>query len=219
MGEGPEADSLPPPPDDLEPPNVVVLTAGTALHRIHHRRLAGDSFNPCLGAPTRFAPIRDRGGACVASLYAGSTLEAAIYETIFHDVPVAGAGLLTVPLTQVHDRVHSVLSLQREMRLASLRGPDLRKWGIARARLIGSPPTAYAQTASWAKALHDRFPRIEGLVWTSNQCDPDDAVLFFGDRVAPTDIVVVGTRDGRIDRSLQSDVRAAGARSGISIST
>ena len=219
MAEGPEGECLPPPPDDLGSPNVVKLTAGTALHRIHDRRLAGDSFNHCLGAPTRFAPIGDRRGECVASLYAGSTLEAAIYETIFHDVPVAGVGPRTVPLTQVHDRMHSVLTLQRQVRLASLRGPDLRKWRVARSMLIASGPNAYARTASWAKAVHDRFPTIEGLLWTSNQCDPDDAVVFFGDRVAPTDLAVVGSRDGRIDRSLQSDVHAAAARGGIRIST
>ena len=219
MVDGPEGDHLAPPPDDLESPNTVVLTAGTALHRIHDRRLAGDAFNHCRGAPTRFAPIRDRRGECVASLYAGSTLEAAIYETILHDVPVSGVGPRTVPLTQVHDRMHSVLTLRRDMRLASLRAPDVRKWGIARSMLIASPPTAYARTASWAKAVHDGFPSVEGLLWTSKQCDPDDAAVFFGDRVTQTDLAVVSSRDGRIDRSLQSDVRAAAARSGIYIST
>lgn len=219
MADGPEGAYLPPPPDDLESPNVVVLTMGTALHRIHDRRLAGDVFNHCRGAPTRFAPIQDRRGECVASLYAGSTLGAAIYETILHDVPVAGVGPRTVPLTQVHDRMHSVVTLQRDVRLASLRAPDLRKWGIARSMLIASPPTAYARTASWAKVVHDYFPHVEGLLWTSNQCDPDDAVMFFGDRVFPTDLAVVSSRDGRIDRSLQGDVRAAAARSGIYIST
>ena len=219
MADGTDGEPVPAPPADLEPPNAVTLAAGTVLHRIHDRRFGGDSFNPCQGGPTRFAPIRDRRDQCVGSLYAGSTLESAIYETIFHDIPVAGATLRTVPLTQVEGRMHSVLSLQREIRLASLRAPDLRRWGITRSALIGSLPTRHVQTASWAKAIHDRFENVEGLLWTSNQCDPDDAVLFFGDRVVPIDVEVVSTRDGKVDRSLQGDVREAGARGAILIST
>ena len=79
------------------------------------------------------------------------------------------------------------------LRLASLRAPDLRRWRIARDALIAAPPPLYPETARWAAAIHDRFPDIEGLVWTSNRCDPDSAWLFFGDRVGPEDFRVAAT--------------------------
>ena len=51
------------------------------------------SFNPGVDAagalrnPTRFAPIRDRKGRVVPYLYGGSSLDCAIFETVFHNVP------------------------------------------------------------------------------------------------------------------------------------
>ena len=105
----------------------------------------------------------------------------------------------------------------RDLRFASLRGPDLRRWRIGRNSSIATSPALYRETARWACAIHRRFPEIEGLVWTSNRCDPDTAYLFFGDRVAAADFRIAGTRDGRNDATFLSDVREAGQRSGIVI--
>ena len=58
------------------------------VERVHQRTRDAARFNPCHGARTRFAPIRDEDGSCVPSFYGADTLEAAIYETVFHDVPV-----------------------------------------------------------------------------------------------------------------------------------
>ncbi len=208
--------ALRPPPAPLARPNIVALPAGATVERVHDRRYGSAEFNPCKGAPTRFAPIRDAEGRCIPSLYAASNVEAAIHETIFHDVP-AGARRATVPATLVRARAHGRLEAGRRFRLASLRAPDLRRWRIAQTSLIGAPPGRYAETARWAAAIHREFPEIEGLVWTSGRCDPDSAWLFFGDRVAPEDFRVAALRDGQSDASLLADVRAAGRRCGIAI--
>ena len=200
----------------LAPPNITVRRAGTRLHRVHAPNRPSNDFNPCRGNPTRFAPILDDHGRCVPSLYAGSSFRAAAYETIFHDVP-ARAKRKSVLSSRVMASAHGTLVLQRDIRLASLREPGLAKWNISRSSLIGSSPKLYPQTAAWAKAVHDQFPEVEGLVWTSNQCDPDDACLFFGDRVRPPDFRVVALRDGRRDSSFLDDVRLAGRRAGITI--
>lgn len=212
------------PSGELDSPNIVTLGAGTLVERVHDRRYGGSGFNPCKGAPTRFAPIRDAEGHCVPSLYAAGTLEAAIYETIFHDVPVqadpganSGADPGTVPKTLVQGRAHSRLNVLRDLHLASLRGPDLRRWGIDRNSLIAAAPGLYAETARWACAIHRRFPEVEGLAWTSNRCDPDTAYLFFGDRVAEADFRIDRVRDGRNDAAFLSDVRQAGLKGGIFI--
>lgn len=207
---------IPAPSGGLDSPNIVTLGAGALIERVHDRRYGGSAFNPCKGAPTRFAPIRDADGNCVSSLYAADTLEAAIYETIFHDVPVR-AHPATVPKSLVQSRAHSRLEALRTLRLASLRGPDLRRWGIDRNSLIAASPALYAETARWACAIHRGFPEVEGLAWTSNRCDPDTAYLFFGDRVAEADFRIDRTRDGRNDATFLSDVRIAGQRSGIVI--
>ena len=208
--------SVAPPPDPLPEPNVVRVGAGDVLHRVHARALAGNAFNPCRGGQTRFAPIRDAKGDCVPSLYAGSTVESAVYETVFHDVPLS-ASLKTVPREAVEKRRHSTLLARRDLWLASLRAPDLLKWGVRREALIGSLPTQYGRTARWARAIHRQFDDIDGLVWTSNVCDPDDAMLFFGDRVTAADVRVVAVREGT-DGSFLADVRNAGLRGGILVS-
>jgi len=164
----------------------------------------------------RFAPIRDAKGHCVPSLYAGSTVEAAIYETVFHDIPLS-ADRKTVSRDAVEQRNHSALLVGRDLRLASLRAPDLLKWGVRREQLVGSLPTQYERTARWAQAIHRQFEDVDGLIWTSNLCDPDAALLLFGDRLAVADIQIVAMREGT-DGSFLGDVRDAGERGGIRIS-
>ena len=208
--------TIPGPSAALPSPNVTVLRAGTPVHRVHGRWRQPAEFNPCKGNPTRFAPIRDAHGNCVPSLYAGSTFIAAVYETLFHDVP-AHARWKSVPLDRVTDSAHALLEPRRDIRLASLRTPDLARWRITREALIGSSPAQYRSTAAWAKTVHDRFPDVEGLAWTSNRCDPDSAWLFFGDRVHAEDFRIVSFRDGRRDLSFLLAVREAGRRADITI--
>ena len=204
------------PSRNLAAPGLVILEAGTRLHRIHNRQRRAGNFNPCQGDPTRFAPITAEDGQCVPSLYAGSTFDSVAYETLFHDIPVR-AKTRTLPEGVLSDRAHTRLDTDRAITLAALRAPELARWNISRTALIESSLKLYKETAAWAKAIHDQFPDVEGLVWTSNRCDPEDAYLFFGDRVRDVDFRVVSTRDCRTDSSFLTDVRQAGRRSGISI--
>lgn len=150
------------------------------------------------------------------SLYAGSTFDSVAYETLFHAVPVP-AKRRAVPESMLTGRAHGALETLRNITLAALRAPELAKWNISRTSLIASSPRLYEETAAWAKAIHDQFPNVEGLVWTSNRCDPEDAYLFFGDRVGDGDFSIALTRDGRSDPSFLTDVRRAGRRGGISL--
>lgn len=208
--------SIKAPPVPLTLPNIGVLKKGTIVHRVHQTQFTADAFNPCAGGQTRFAPINNVQRQCVPSLYAGSTLNSAIYETIFHDVP-AKAVLKTVRRNEVYIRSHAELSLKKSLNMVSLRAVDLKKWGITRQQLIGSSAKLYGQTAQWAQAIHHAFPKAHGLLWTSNQCDPDTAYLFFGDRVQSTDFTITASRSGLTDKTFLSDVRAAGRLGGITI--
>jgi hypothetical protein len=208
--------AIPKPSATLAAPNYFNLKRRTIVHRIHLTAFAATSFNPCAGQATRFAPIHETSGICVPSIYAGSSLDAAIYETIFHDVPTK-ASFKTIPKQSVVIRSHAELEVVRQLRLIQLRNPDLLKWHIRRKQLIGSSAKRYAQTAQWAEAIHHQFPQAEGLIWTSNQCDPDDAYIFFGDRVTATDFKLTRGRNGVTDSSFLADVRSAGQRSDITI--
>ncbi len=117
----------------------------------------------------------------------------------------------------MHIRTHSKLLTNRDLQLVELRSVTLNKWGISRSDLISSSPVLYGQTVLWATAIHRDIASADGLVWTSNQCDPDDACLFFGDRVRESDFTVVWSRDGVNDRSFVKDVRDEGRRRGITL--
>ncbi len=200
----------------MSSPNYVMLKPGTLIERVHNSTYAANVFNPCKGNPTRFAPIQDTSGACVPSLYAGESFEAAVFETIFHDV-VARAKRKKVPQKKVTDSAQGRLEVLRNLQLVSLREPDLKAWRIKRNQLISSSPKHYAETADWAEAIHHQFSNADGLEWTSNQCDPATSYLFFGDRVDSSDLKIVYTRDGATDSSFRKEVKDIGKRANIRI--
>ena len=204
------------PPSPITNPQFTVLAPGTALHRVHRTAFRPAEFNPGIGGPTRFAPFSNSAGAPVPSLYASATLRAAIHETILHDVP-ASTVIKTVRLNEVHERTHSVLRTNRGLRLVELRNVTLGKWGISRRDLITSGPAIYGETVLWAAAIHRDVHDADGLVWTSNQCDPDNACLFFGDRVDEGDFTTVRSRDGAADKSFLQDVRDEARLRGIAL--
>ena len=191
-----------------------MLVSGTVVHRVHALEFPGNAFNPCKGGPSRFAPIQNQRGECVPSLYAATSVKAAIFETLFHDIPLQ-ARWKTIPRTNVEARKHTTLQLRRDLWLVSLRAPALLKWKIPSA-LVWGPPKQYVATALWAKAIHDQFPDAQGLIWTSRRCDPHSAMLLFGGRTVESDLQVVSVRDGT-DSSFLRDVREAGVQAGIVI--
>ena len=191
-----------------------VLAAGTVVHRLHPPEYSGDAFNPCKGGQSRFAPIHDQHGECVPSLYAATSLDAAIYETLFHDIPLE-ARRKTIPRSKVEDRKYSALQLREDLTLASLRAPTLLEWQVASA-LVWGPPRQYRATARWATAIHDQFENVQGLIWTSRRFDPHSAMLCFGDRTPEDCLEVVSVHDGA-DSSFLRHVREAGHQAGIVI--
>lgn len=207
---------IPKPPTPLTGAQYATLPQGSMLHRVHRTTFGAAQFNPGRGGPTRFAPLSDSAGRPVPSLYAASTLRAAIHETIFHDIP-ARAMIKTVRRNDVQSRTHSELLTVRDLRLVELRSVTLGSWGISRRDLISSCAAQFGQTVLWAEAIHHSFPDADGLVWTSNQCDPDDACLLFGDRVWQSDFRLVRSRDGGRDKSFEVDVRSEGQRRGITL--
>ena len=205
------------PPSPLTDATYEPLRKGKVLHRVHSRGYGFAQFNPGKGRPTRFAPFDDVLGNPIPSLYATSTLRSAIHETIFHDVRANTKKTnKTIPIEEVHNQMHSEFRTKRTLNLVELRNPTLNNWGIEQVELIGSRSKLYRETALWAAAIYNDFPQAEGLIWTSRQCDPDDAILFFGGRVEAADFELISSRDGQ-DATFVDDVEQEGAIRGIAI--
>lgn len=197
--------------------------AGALIHVIHDTAFAPESFNPgvdsagALRKSTRFAPIRDAKGRVVPYLYGGATLDCAIFETVFHDVPIDAPDKF-VALDDFAQRGHGQLVPRRELRLVDLTSEGLHRLKVPKEELIASPARDYVDTARWAEALHRQCKDADGLVWMSRQRDRDRALLLFGDRVKG---VLSGTRMGgplaRND-ALRQAIVAAALRAGIDAS-
>ncbi|HYG25552.1 MAG TPA: RES domain-containing protein [Caulobacteraceae bacterium] len=203
----------PAPPADLAPIHTRILDAGTVLHRMHDRHFKGETFNPGKGRPSRFAPLFDSAGVNIPTLYAATSMDAAAYESIFHDVPY-NAGIKSVPFDEAKACAYSRIQLRIPLTVATLHEPDLNRWGATRAQLIDTPASDYSDTAKWAVALHAQGPNLNGLQYTSKRCDSDQAFVFFGDRSA-TAFELLDQRVLGEDDALLSQVRAAGKRAGI----
>jgi RES domain len=136
-------------------------------------------FNPGLGARTRFGFFGNPGMAPVPIMYAADGEDAAIAETLLHDIP-AGGGLL--PYDQYADKVLVRLKVTQRLRLGVLHGTGLRRLKVTAAELTAGPASSYGTTVLWAEAAHDAG--LDGLVWMSRQCNDTKAYVFFSDRCA-----------------------------------
>jgi hypothetical protein len=146
-------------------------------------------LNPGVGRG-RFHPCMDLAGRPVPTLYAADTLDGALSETLFRDIPVRGPSK-ALRRSRLRPLVVSTLSAMRELTLVQLHGYGLSRIGVSRSELIEAGSDQYGETAAWSRALHACDRRIDGLVWVSRQHDDAYALVLFGDRVARRDLVVV----------------------------
>jgi hypothetical protein len=173
---------IPGPPTTFPAINRIELPLATDLHRIHNSSFNGNSFNPCRGRPSRFAPLVRSDGTCIPTMYAATNLECAAHETVFHEIQ-HDAKYKSIGYREIENLDYSIVRPRRDLVLATLFEPDLNRWGLTRRQLIDTFAADYEATAKWAIALHDNFSDIDGLVWTSRRCDPERAYLLFGDRL------------------------------------
>jgi hypothetical protein len=173
---------IPRPPATFPAINRIRLRLATDLHRIHNSGFAGNSFNPCQGRPSRFAPLVCPDGTCIPTMYAATNLECAAHETVFHEIQ-HDAKYKSISYREIENLDYSIVRPRRDLVLAPLFEPDLNRWQLTRRQLIDTFAADYEATAKWAIAIHDNFSDIDGLVWTSRRCDPERAYLLFGDRL------------------------------------
>lgn len=172
---------VPDPPVPFHPATIN-LAAGTGIFRVLSNRRGAVEFNPGMGGPTRFAFFGD---PKVPVLYAAQTPEAAVCETLLHDIPIEG-GYLRPRAYQ--DKVGAKLTTTRRLKLASFHGDGLRTLKTRATQLTDTNASEYPQTVKWAEAAH--AAGFDGIVWMSARRNTDRAYVLFGDRVAAGDLMV-----------------------------
>jgi hypothetical protein len=123
----------------------------------------------------------------------------------------------TVGVDNIKPLAHSIIKLKHDLVLVPLFAPDLARWGVNRADFIDTTAADYHITAEWALAIHQSRPDAHGLIWTSKRCDPQQAVLLFGDRVAETDLTGISNVAIYSDVGEMRQVTAFAARVDITL--
>lgn len=165
-------------------PQTHTLAAGRTLFRVFSNRSGRpvNAFNPGVGGRTRFAFFGD---PVVPVLYAAATEEAAVCETLLHDVPIDG-GMLTPG--DYEDTVLGGCHPTRPLTLAAFMGTGLRALKVEAGDITATTADRYGETVAWAEAAHRAG--FDGAVWMSHRCNTDHAYVLFGDRVGSDDLVV-----------------------------
>ncbi|WP_417657116.1 RES family NAD+ phosphorylase [Pseudidiomarina aestuarii] len=172
----------------------ITLQEGENIHRVHSTEFSETQFNPGFGN-ARFSPIYDKDGNKIPTIYGAFTVEVALMETVFHDLPESTFGT-TFNVKDFNGRSYSVIAAQNDLSLASVSDTGARHLGISEHDLIHSSAAHYSYTRQWAEAIHHQHPDIQGMIWTSKQNSSDRAIMLYGDRVDASDLYVV---DSRVD--------------------
>lgn len=183
---------------------LITLSREQVLHRVHSDEYEGDQFNPGVKGNARFSPIRTAKGDPIPTIYAADTFDAALMESVFHDVPHA-PGFKQFDKRKLEGQEHSKVQVTQDLKLADLTSKPLRKLGPTRKQLIDTEKDQYPKTREWAQAIHEQHLDIQGLYWTSRQDDSARSVMLFGDRVPEGTLQQVGD-----SRSLLKDEQAYG---------
>lgn len=211
---------VPAPPDfRATPPLFETWPRGEAMVRVFNHAFDPNAFNPGPGTAAvkgRFHFFADAGRSIVPVLYAANLEDGAISETLFHDVPVRGA-LRSVHESRLEPASIVTLRPERDLELVQLHGFGLRRLQLEPGDLTSTEASEYPRTIEWASALHQSFPKADGLVWMSKQFNSAKALVLFGDRVQPAELSVA-----TVPMPLQAGpgrvlVEAAANRAGIII--
>ena len=192
---------------------LLEVAAGRLWWRVHHQQHASLRFNDSRLANARFSPIFDADGNLIPTIYAAGDVKSALMETLLHDAPSPAHGFIYLaPVPE--PRLLVQLTNTAPLLLANMQTLGLRRVGLRRSELIDSDKLAYPLTRAFAGALHAARRDIQGLIWHSRQ-NHGDAIVLFGDRLAPDDLAVaadaVSVADDGVQIALLELLAALGA--------
>jgi hypothetical protein len=175
------AKSFLPPAEQLDA-TIVSWGEGQQLHRVHDAIYSGNGFNPSRRGTARFSPLRDSDGKVIPTLYAGTTLDCALMETIFHDVPFV-AGFKPLSIKKLAGKVHTVFTPKVHFKLVDLGTIALRRLGVDRTHLIDTTKWHYPEvrwSLSFVQKMADlKVDRCQRFwVWFCPCCVPKEQGLW-----------------------------------------
>ena len=180
--------------------------------RVHSSNYRATLFNPGTVGSARFSPLVSSAAAPVPTLYLASTIEAALMESVFREVPTP-PGEYILDLARLADAklVVSRLRIARRLRLVDLTSKGLKRLGLTRSQMIDTTVLEYSRTRAFSENLH-HTTEAQGLSWTSKQDDEARAFLLFGDRVPASALEVVDdglplTEEPQLQRVIQLALR------------
>jgi hypothetical protein len=160
----------------------VIVLPDTKLDRVHPDKYGAAQFNPSTDGDARFSPIKDSAGNIIPTIYAAETFEAALMETIFHDVPNK-PGKKIVRNAKLADKHHASLKTTEPLMVVDATSVGLKNTNATKAEVIESPPDKYPHSRRFAEDIHAQYPDMQGIRWVSKQDDRAMAYVFFGDRI------------------------------------
>lgn len=177
-------------------PLLETWPAGQPLYRVHPvLRAANEPF--ATDRPARFRPLRTASGDLVPMLYGAGNEQAAIAESVLHDL--APRGPRVVAFESLIPIGLSCLVPQRNLHLAMLHSAGLDRLRLRNAQLIDTLPSRYPDTLAWGRALYDHPLHVDGIVWMSRRYNSIRACVLFGStaddhRVGISDLTIDLTR-------------------------
>jgi len=165
--------------------------AGEIMYRVHDAVYMVDSFNPSSLGNARFSPLRDSSGQVIPTLYAATSPQGALMETVFHDVPYK-PGFKRVSVGRLEGKLSSTLVFLSDFQLIDLGKIGLRRLGVHPHDLIDTTKAYYPETRKWAESLYAAYPQAQGLIWPSRQDDRARAVVLLEPESEPPSFVLPG---------------------------
>lgn len=152
--------------------------------RVHSANYPAISFNPSEKSNARFSPFADARGLVVPSLYAGSSIKAALMETVFHEIPVPSSGSVLLE-RNIAERKWAITTVANTeaLNLVDLTTVGLRRIGLTRSEVIDTTSAKYPSTQGLARYLHEHFPDAHGLRWISRLYDEGTCIVLYADRI------------------------------------
>jgi hypothetical protein len=191
----------PPAPTARNAAPVLLEVTPRELWRVHAGQYSAEQFHPGGSGNARFSPIADSRGKAIPTLYAASSVAAALMETVLHDVPTPpGDYILDLARLEEAALCVSVIQSRRPLLLIDLSTKGLQRLGLTRRDLIDTPVRAYPTTRAWATWFHYVSPTAQGLVWTSRKDDDAKCILLYGDRVRAHTLQVVKPAEALISQ-------------------
>ncbi len=156
------------------------IVSGTHLWRIHSEEFAPTGFNTTdpdsvsAGGGGRF----DSPGGLPPYLYAASSIQAALSETILRDIPFPAHGVRELLRRAIVGRRISEIVVMRDIDVLVLHGSGLPQVGQD-LWLAHSDSADYSGTRAWGAQMRSWAPKCAGFEWHPRHFDAFSAYVFY----------------------------------------